>query len=235
MTLPSQVQIYDRAKSVVFLKTKDNKLGGLSNMAAGFPLEVNGVPIRTSEALYQACRFPRVPELQRRIIGERSPMTAKMRGKPFRNDSRPDWKDVRVKIMRWCLRVKLAQNQEEFEELLLKTNNRQIVEQSRRDNFWGAKITDSGRLCGMNVLGQLLMELREQLKGDATEHLRSVPSLSIPDFLLLDEPIRTVADCERNSRPVVAMPQLELPIEAPAPLESVHMPLPGGDSSPKLL
>jgi type I restriction enzyme S subunit len=33
-----------------------------------------------------------------------------MRSKPFRKDSRPDWDAVRVKIMRWSLRVKLTQN-----------------------------------------------------------------------------------------------------------------------------
>lgn len=85
-----QVRIYDPAGSAVFLKTRE-RFGGLSNMAAGFPLVVNGVPIRTSEALYQACRFPLKPEVQKLIIAERSPMTAKMRGKPYRNFTRPDW------------------------------------------------------------------------------------------------------------------------------------------------
>src|SRR5437899_1766418 len=90
---------YKRRESVVFLKTKE-EFGGLSNMAGGFPLRVNGVSILTSEALYQACRFPHLPDVQRQIIAERSPMTAKMRGKPHRANSRPDWDNVRVRIMR---------------------------------------------------------------------------------------------------------------------------------------
>ena len=100
----SQIRRYDPTESAVFFKTRE-RFGGLSNMAAGFPLEVNDVPIRTSEALYQACRFPHKPDVQRRIVAERSPMTAKMRGKPFRKQSRPDWESVRVGIMRWCLAV----------------------------------------------------------------------------------------------------------------------------------
>jgi type I restriction enzyme S subunit len=56
-------------------------------MAPGFPLCVNGVRIRTSEALYQACRFPHLPDIQRQIIDERSPMTAKMRIKPLKKRS----------------------------------------------------------------------------------------------------------------------------------------------------
>jgi type I restriction enzyme S subunit len=107
---------------------------------------VNGVAIRTSEALYQACRFPHLPDVQHKIINEHSPMTTKMRVKPFRKDSRPDWDTVRVKIMRWSLRVKLAQNWREFGRLLLATGDRPIVEQSRKDDFWGAKVAEEGSL-----------------------------------------------------------------------------------------
>ena len=66
-------------------------------------------------------------------------MTAKMVSKPHRKDSRSDWDEVRVQIMRWCLRVKLAQHWETFGELLLSTGERPIVEESSRDPFWGAK------------------------------------------------------------------------------------------------
>ena len=133
-------------------------------MAAGFPFEVNGVRIPSSEALYQACRFPHMPEVQRLIISQRSPMTAKMRSKPHRKNSRSDWNQVRVPVMRWCLRVKLAQNWQKFAELLLTTEERPIVEESGKNDFWGAKPLENGTLVGRNVLGRLLMELREELK-----------------------------------------------------------------------
>lgn len=191
MSQASQVRTYDPSASVVFLKTNE-RFGGLSNMAPGFPLRVNGVRIRTSEALYQACRFPHMPEVQQLIIGENSPMTAKMRSKPYRRVSRHDWDFVRVKIMRWCLRVKLAQNWREFGRLLLATGERPIVEQSRKDDFWGAKVADDGTLVGMNVLGRLLMELREQLKGDEADSLRFIEPLAIPEFLLFGQPIEAV-------------------------------------------
>ncbi|HVI86827.1 MAG TPA: NADAR domain-containing protein [Dongiaceae bacterium] len=191
MSQASQVRTYDPIGSVVFLKTNE-RFGGLSNMAPGFPLRVNGIRIRTSEALYQACRYPHMPDVQRKIIDEHSPMTAKMRSKPFRQDSRPDWDAVRVKIMRWCLRVKLAQNWREFGRLLLATGDRPIVEQSRKDDFWGAKSNEDGTLVGMNVLGRLLMELREQLKGDQVDSLRFIEPLGISEFLLFSQPIEAV-------------------------------------------
>ena len=192
------LRTYVRSEVVVVYKTKED-FGGLSNMASGYPLQINGVRILTTEALYQACRFPHMPEVQREIIGQHSPMTAKMKSKPHRKDSRPDWDEVRYKIMRWCLRIKLAQNYEEFGRLLLATRDRPIVEQSRRDDYWGAKLANEAgdKLIGQNVLGRLLMELREKLKLDAEGVLKAVPPLGIPDFLLLGKPIEAVT--ARNS------------------------------------
>jgi type I restriction enzyme, S subunit len=183
---------YDQLKSVVFCKTHE-PFGGLSNMAAGFPLKVNGIPIRTSEALYQACRFPHLPEVQRLIIEQASPMSAKMKSKPHRGDSRLDWEQARVDIMRWCLHVKLAQNWEKFSALLLKTGKLPIVEMSRKDPFWGAKMVDEQTLVGMNVLGCLLMELREAIKSSSSHDLfYCVEPLTIPDFCLIGKMIQPV-------------------------------------------
>jgi len=186
-----QNRIYERSQSVVFLKTND-AFGGLSNMAGGFPLEVNGLHIRTSEALYQVCRFPHRTEVQQLIIEQASPMTAKMKSKPYRHDSRADWDQVRVMIMRWCLRVKLAQNWNSFSELILKTGERPIVEESRKDDFWGTKPKDEKTLAGANILGRLLMELREAVRLGGQESLLLVEPLAIKDFLLDGRPIETV-------------------------------------------
>jgi len=184
-----QTRTYSRKDSVVFRKT-DEPFGGLSNMAGGYPIQVNGVRILTSEALYQACRFPHLPDVQKMIIGQISPMTAKMRSKPYRKDSRPDWDQVRVRIMRWCLRMKLANNWNTFSELLLRTGERPIVEESRKDDFWGAKvIDDGGTLVGMNVLGRLLMELREQVKQHGRDAALDIAPPDIPQFLLFGQPI----------------------------------------------
>ena len=93
--------------------------------------------------------------------------------------------------MRWCLRAKLAQNYEEFGRLLLPTRDRPIVEQFRKDDCWGAKLTDAAgnTLIGQNVLGRLLIELREKLKGDADGALETVPppSASLTFFYLVGQ------------------------------------------------
>ena len=203
----SQTRTYTRAQSIVFLKTKE-AFGGLSNMAGGFPLKVNGVSIRTSEALYQACRFPHLPNVQRLIIDQKSPMTAKMKGKPHRSNSRADWDQVPTNIMRWCLRVKLAQNWSKFSKLLLETDELPIVEESKRDQFWGAKPVDDETLIGMNVLGRLLMELRDEIKTRDHSILLNVQPLSISNFDLFGKLIEPVfassAPTEATSKEVEA-------------------------------
>jgi len=198
----SQVRIYDRTKSVVFLRTKDS-FGGLSNMAGGFSLCVNGIKFRTAEALYQACRFPHLPEIQQLIIDAPSPMIAKMTSKLNLELSRSDWIRVRVRIMRWCLRAKLLENWQSFGNLLLESGDKPIVELSFKDEFWGAKPVDKFKLVGMNVLGRLLMELREELNSDQHDSLLRVIPVQISDFILLGLPIETLT---KESRQVTPQP-----------------------------
>lgn len=187
----AEFRTYSRKEAVRFRKTTE-AFGGLSNMAPGFPIFLLGHKIRTSEALYQACRFPHLPELQRLIINEGSPMTAKMRSKPYRKDTRPDWDLVRVPIMKWCLRLKLVNNWERFSTLLLSTGDQPIVEDSEKDDYWGAKPSESDLLSGRNVLGRLLMELREKLKTHA-EELKTVEPVPIENFSLLGQAIPAVS------------------------------------------
>ena len=189
---------YHRDDCVVFLKTNE-LYGGLSNMAGRYPVKVNGVYIRSSEALYQACRFPHLPRAQEVILQQTSPMTAKMKSKPYRKDSRPDWERVRVTVMRWCLRVKLAYHQDSFGRLLLATKDKPIVEESRKDSFWGAKPEGEDSLVGYNVLGRLLMELREELKERPPEDFLIVEAPKVKDFLLLNRAIDKI-EVEREVR-----------------------------------
>ena len=186
-----EIRRYRRSEAAVFLKTKEG-FGGLSNMAGGFPLNVGGIRILSSEALYQACRYPHLPDVQRLIFGQTSPMTAKMKTRSYRQQTRSDWLQVRVGIMRWCLRVKLAQHRPSFSQLLLSTGDLPVVEESRKDPFWGAKPVDEELLEGMNVLGRLLMELRELVRKEPPDALRTVEPPGMSDFLLLGQPVGRV-------------------------------------------
>lgn len=198
---PDTIRRYNRDEAVVFRMTV-GEFGGLSNMAPGFPVAINGISIPTVEALYQACRFPTHFEIQQIILDQPSPMTAKMKSKKYRELTRSDWDRTRVSIMRWCLRVKLAHNWQRFGAVLLKTGDRPIVEESKHDDFWGAKPHEDRTLSGFNALGRLLMELRKQIRDESRDGLRVVEPLSIPDFRLLDRPIEKVVAGQEADRPV---------------------------------
>jgi ribA/ribD-fused uncharacterized protein len=189
-------QTYSKKGSCWFQKV-DTEWGGLSNMKGkDYPLLVNKRRILTSEALYQACRFPDNPEIQQEIIKQTSPMAAKMKSKPHRlKCTRADFEDEKVAIMYWCLRVKLACNPNGFGDLLKKTGNRPIVEVSHKDFFWGTKEDKSNpnNLIGANVLGQLLMKLRNfYLENQVSKAYLTVEPLRIQNFKLFDKPIEAV-------------------------------------------
>jgi ribA/ribD-fused uncharacterized protein len=179
--------------AVVFKVTED--FGGLSNMAGGYPLCVNGIKVFSSEALYQACRFPHHPDWQREIINQQSPMAAKMKSKKEgrrKHHSRSDWEEMEVPVMDWVLRVKLAQHYRRMSGLLRATGNRPIVERSRKDRFWGAVEEKDDVLRGQNRLGQLLMDLREFVELMSPKEILEVPPLGVTDFRLLGKIIGVV-------------------------------------------
>src|SRR5690606_38917891 len=120
--------------------------------------------------------------------------------------SRPDWNDQVGNILYRCLRVKLAQNWKMFSEALLATGHKPIVQQSSKDPFWRALVINrekpkkgeklqplpSDQLKGQNVLGNLLMQLRDQLRSDKRDDLLTVPPLPIDNFCLYGQPIGVI-------------------------------------------
>lgn len=155
---------YDPATCISFRKTKET-YGAFSNMAGGYPIQYKGVVAKTSEALYQACRFPDHPEIREAILNESSPMAAKFVAKKHLEKTRVGWDSLyRVSIMRWAVSLKILQHLDTFGVLLLSTEDKPIVEDvgNRNDMFWGAKIQD-GIFVGENVLGRLLMALRSDM------------------------------------------------------------------------
>ncbi|TKC12800.1 NADAR family protein [Pedobacter polaris] len=188
----TDLRVYKLSESCIFKKNNERH-GQLSNMASGFPIKVNNVSIKTTEALYQACRFPHRPDIQAKLINEISPMHVKMLSNSHKIDSRPDWEDVRIKVMKWCVNLKLAQNILSFGEVLNSTGSKYLVENSSKDNFWGA-IPDSNNehYTGQNALGRLLMDLRQKFQGSQWLDLLYVEPPEISNFLLYNDEIKII-------------------------------------------
>lgn len=213
MQASTNTRKYLRSECAVFFKTRE-MYGELSNMAGGYPLAVSSLNVPSTEALYQACRFPHMPHVQKLIIGQKSPMTAKMVSKPYRAQSRSDWDDIRVAVMKWCLRVKLLNHWHTFGAALLGTGKKPIVEQSRKDPFWGAIPNSTGDVLeGGNVLGRLLMELREILR-DRPHDLKSLKPIPIDHFCLLGRDIGPIGTSPAEEEPLPLFS--EMPLVAPS-------------------
>ena len=185
-------RIYKKGEVITFKSTK-GQYGGLSNMAPGYSIRVNDVIIPSSEALYQACRFPLFPEIQHEIIEQNSPMTAKMISRKYSKHTRQDWEVVKYDIMYFALQVKLSQNFDKFSKLLTETSNAPIVELSNKDKDWAAIETNENTLIGKNALGRLLMQLRAEYIHKNT-NIDCVEPINIIGFLLYGSDIETVCN-----------------------------------------
>jgi hypothetical protein len=77
-------------------------------------------------------------------------------------DINPDWSRTKFDRMRNVLRAKFTQH-DDLKQLLLSTGNARLVEAGRTDNpvnrTWGEV---NGK--GLNMLGVLLMEIREEIR-----------------------------------------------------------------------
>jgi N-glycosidase YbiA len=116
----------------------------------------------TAEAAYHWEKFPNRVEIQNAILLAPSAHDAFRTARQNDEDKRVDWDDVKVDVMRLILRAKVEQHPYVLTKLL-QTGRREIVEDSWRDSFWGWG--EDRR--GLNMLGQLWMELREKIRADA--------------------------------------------------------------------
>lgn len=152
----------------------DVQRDGLSNSALGYPILINRTRVPSCEHLFHSLKFPEHPLLQQSIISTPSPNSARLMSLKEYNKVkvRPDWKDIQIDVMDFCLRMKLIWNWVAFGKVLSETNHQEIREcSSRRDRFWGISPKNGG-FVGENHLGKLLMTLRDEYLGDDNESLR---------------------------------------------------------------
>lgn len=174
-------RIYNINEVISFAKIT-GEWGRFSNMFYN-ALFVNETFIPSAEALYQSCKYPLYPEIQKEIISQDNAMKAKSISRKYSEFQRQDWDTVRYSIMRWSLMVKLIQDWEEFAPLLLKTRGYQIVEYSVKDDDWGAIPYGTSNLKGKNVLGRLLTDIRDKFVIPANKP-QFIPPLQISSFQL---------------------------------------------------
>lgn len=143
-----------------FYRVSDDH-GCFSNFAP-YPIELDGKRWPTSEHYFQAQKFED-SQHQESIRLEKSPMIAARMGRDRKKRLRTDWESVKVSLMQKAVRAKFTQH-DEIRETLLSTGDAMIVEHTENDAYWG----DGGDGSGKNMLGKILMEVREELKAGAS-------------------------------------------------------------------
>jgi N-glycosidase YbiA len=140
----------------IYFFTAGNENAYLSNFAP-YGVEIEGQWYPTVEHFYQASKFLE-PALSEQIRAARTPKDAKRRSRSQTEAVRPDWEDVKEEIMLTALRAKF-QRHDDIRARLLATGTEELVENSRRDFYWGCGADGSGQ----NRLGRLLMQVRQEL------------------------------------------------------------------------
>ena len=137
----------------------------LSNFSS-FEVEWSGFTFKTSEHLYHWLRFatsdePEAEQIAGAVFNARSAHDAFKVAQEHKSLQRSDWDAVKVGTMKRVLRAKADQH-EYVSRKLLATGDRELVENSWRDDFWGWGPNRDGQ----NMLGKLWMEIRAELRGD---------------------------------------------------------------------
>ena len=147
-----------------FYRASERPYGGFSNL---YRREVTfeGEVFATSEHAYQAGKA-RKPEVRRWLMDAPSPALLAMAAHGlYYWDVAPGWSTGKFDRMRAVLAAKFSQH-EDLRALLLSTGETRLVESATVDNevnrLWG-EVDGVGR----NMLGVMLMELREATRAAA--------------------------------------------------------------------
>ena len=150
-----------RLNGVIRFYHSDQAWGELSNFSR-HAIFVRGRVWPTVEHYYQAQKFVGTAH-EEDIRCCSTPMLAKRRANDLtREHRRDDWPTVKEAVMLEGLRAKFGQHPD-LGQRLLHSGERLLVEHTANDGYWG----DAGDGTGRNRLGELLMQVRTELRRRA--------------------------------------------------------------------
>jgi N-glycosidase YbiA len=148
-----------RVPDVVQFYSTRGALGCFSNFAA-YPFALEGKTWLTSEHYFQSKKFS--DDAYAELIRQQpTPTLAAKLGRSRKVPLRLDWENTKDGIMLDGVIAKFSQNPE-IADVLLGTHDAEIVEHTKNDSYWG----DGGDGSGKNMLGKILMDVRERLKRE---------------------------------------------------------------------
>ena len=156
----------DSMNEIRFYRASEKPYGALSNLYRR-TLVFEGQVFPTSEHAYQAGKA-RKPEVREWLMAAPTPALLAMAAHGlYYWDITPGWSSSKFDRMRAVLRAKFGQNPD-LAELLVSTGDARLVESASVDNkvnrLWGEV-----KGVGQNMLGIILMEIREELRVQQIE------------------------------------------------------------------
>lgn len=129
----------------------------------------------SAEHAFQACKTRSVKD-QKRIMDAQTPGRAKRIGRSVA--LRSDWERVKVNVMSAILSEKFRD--ETLAGLLLETGGQELIEGNVwHDNFWGICTCDKCGNDGENMLGRILMVIRDTLEYITQDERLSVRLIQV--------------------------------------------------------
>lgn len=133
----------------------------LSNSSLAYPVYFNSTLYPSAEHLFQSLKFlPSHASIAAKVRRAKTPLDAMRIARSHTSLYNPGWisAGVNVRVMHQVVLAKFSQYSA-LTDTLLETDEREIVNASPTDVFWGE---GGGR--GRNVLGKTLMDVREVLR-----------------------------------------------------------------------
>ena len=160
------IETYPVTESVAIRKVAEP--WGIFGNFARTPIIIDEVMFKTSELLFQLMKFKDKEPVLAVYNANNPKMTTKHWEKTHR---RSDWGQMVVDAMKFCLTKKFEQS-EDFKAELERSRGKFIVEDQtsfpkKTPDTWGVK-QQGDNFVGPNLLGRLLMELRDNGKLDYT-------------------------------------------------------------------
>lgn len=156
-------------EEIRFYRANEKPYGAFSNLFRR-EIEFEGVKYATSEHAYQAGKA-RKDAVREWILAAPSPALVAMAAHGlYWWDIRPGWSKMKFDRMREVLFAKFSQH-EDLKKLLLSTGDARLVESATVDSevnrTWG-EVKGKGK----NMLGVLLMEVREELASEEVRRIK---------------------------------------------------------------
>jgi ribA/ribD-fused uncharacterized protein len=154
----------ESTRNVINFYSVTGDYGCFSNFSR-HPIYLKGKRWPTSEHFFQAQKFSGT-EHEEAVRLCKTPREAANLGRSRKLPLRRDWEGVKDQVMLDAVRAKFAQYQD-LKGVLLGTGDALLVERTQKDSYWG----DGGDGSGKNRLGQILMQVREELRAAEGEGL----------------------------------------------------------------